>query len=62
MSGLPANFDFRNEVVPSVGRLYIHDNSPRANMFLARWASFLEMSQSARASTVREVSGTALTL
>ena len=47
--------------MPSVGRLYIQDSSPSANMFFARSASFLEMSKSASDRTVVEVSGTACT-
>lgn len=62
ISGLPANLDFRKPRVPSVGRLYIHERSPSANMFFARWASFLEMSNSSSALTVIEVRGTWLTL
>ncbi len=41
MSGFLANFSRRNASVPSVGRWYIHDSSPSANMFLHRSASFL---------------------
>lgn len=62
ISGFFANFVCRNFRVPSVGRLYIHDSSPRANMFLARSASFLEMSKDSSALTVSEVNGTGLTL
>ncbi len=40
-SGRLANFSRRNRSVPSVGRWYIHDSRPRANMFFARSASFL---------------------
>jgi hypothetical protein len=42
MSGLRANFSRRNRSVASVGRLYIHDNNPSANMFFDRSASFLD--------------------
>ena len=45
--------------MPSVGRWYIHEISPSANMFFARSASFLEMSKPSSARTVVEVSGTA---
>ncbi len=48
-------------MVPSVGRLYSHDMSPRANMFFDRSASRFETSNSFRASTVSEVSGTRCT-
>lgn len=58
MSGFFANFDRRNFSVPSVGRWYIHDSRPRANMFLLRSASFRVRPNSLSASTVRVVSGT----
>lgn len=58
MSGFFANFDFRNFSVPSVGRWYIHDKRPSANMFLLRSASLRVRSKSLRASTVRVVNGT----
>lgn len=61
ISGLEPNFFSRKASVPSVGRWYSHDSSPSANMFFARSASFLEMSKSARAVTVIEVSGSACT-
>ena len=48
-------------MVASVGRWYSQDMSPRANMFLARSASFLEMSNAFSASRVMEVSGTGWT-
>ncbi len=59
--GVLANLRSRNSSVDSVGRLYIHDSSPSANMFFARSASFFDMSMSLSASTVIEVSGTAET-
>ncbi len=62
MSGFLANFDFRNFSVPSVGRWYIHESSPSANMFFERPASLRERSNSLSASTVRVVSGTGWTL
>ncbi len=37
--GFLANFVRRNASVCSVGRLYIHDSRPSANMFLDRPAS-----------------------
>ena len=61
ISGLRANFCSRKRTVPSVGRWYIQDSSPSANMFFARSASFFEMSKSASDRTVVEVSGTACT-
>ena len=39
ISGFFANFVRRNFSVPSVGRWYIHDSRPSANMFLLRSAS-----------------------
>ena len=42
----------------SLGREYIHDSRPRANMFLARSASFFEMSKPSSARTVIDVSAT----
>lgn len=58
MSGFLANFEVRNFSVPSVGRWYIHDKRPSANMFLLRSASLRVRSKSLRASTVRVVRGT----
>ncbi len=52
MSGLRANFSRRNRSVPSVGRLYIHDSRPSANMFLLRSASFFDRPVSASAPCV----------
>src|SRR3546814_5029878 len=51
MSGTLANFFDRNAVVFSVGRPYIHDSRPRANMFFARAASLRESPNSLTAST-----------
>jgi hypothetical protein len=53
MSGFFANFSRRNRSVPSVGRWYIHDSRPSANMFLQRSASFLPRPVSASAPWVR---------
>lgn len=47
--------------MPSVGRWYIHDSSPSANMFLLRSASLRVSGKSLSASTVRVVSGTGCT-
>jgi hypothetical protein len=58
ISGFLANFDFRNFSVPSVGRWYIHDSRPSANMFLLRSASLRVRPKSFNASTVRVVRGT----
>jgi hypothetical protein len=49
----------RKRIVPSVGRWYIHDSRPSVNMFFERSASFLPRPESASASSVIEVSGTA---
>lgn len=62
MSGFFANFVRRNFSVPSVGRWYIQDSSPSANMFLLRPASLRDRSYSFSASTVSVVSGTGCTL
>ena len=48
--------------MPSVGRWYIHDSRPSANMFLLRSASLRERPNSLSASTVSVVSGTGWTL
>ncbi len=47
--GFAANFSRRNASVPSVGRWYIHESRPSANMFLQRSASFLPSPVSASA-------------
>src|SRR5437867_809796 len=57
MASLPLNFCSIHRMVTSVGRPYIHDTSPRANMFLARSASFLVMPIPSVARTVIEVIG-----
>lgn len=59
--GFFANFDLRNRSVPSVGRWYIHDSRPSANMFFERPASLRDSSNSLSASTVSVVSGTGWT-
>ncbi len=61
MSGFLLNFCSRNATVCSVGRWYSQESSPRANMFFARSASFLEISKPASAPTVRDVSLSACT-
>ena len=48
--------------MPSVGRWYIHDSRPSANMFFARPASLRDSPKSFSASTVSVVSGTGWTL
>ena len=58
MGGFAANFFWIHLTVTSVGREYIHDTSPSANMFLARSASFFEMSRPSVARRVIEVMGT----
>ena len=52
MSGTLANRFSRKAIVVSVGRPYIHDSRPRANMFFARAASLRERPNSLTASTV----------
>lgn len=59
--GFLANLERRNRSVPSVGRLYIHDSSPSANMFFERSASLRESPKSLSASIVSVVSGTGWT-
>ncbi|CAM5692269.1 hypothetical protein SANTM175S_10867 [Streptomyces antimycoticus] len=59
--GFFANFCRRNFSVPSVGRWYIHDSSPSANMFLLRSASLRDRPNSFSASMVSVVSGTGWT-
>ena len=62
MSGRAPNFFVRNDSVPVVGRVYIHDSRPRANMFFARSLSLrLRPSKEARASTVMLVRATGCT-
>ena len=62
MSGLEPNFFSRNRSVPVVGRWYIHDSRPSANMFLARSLSLRDkVSNAASASTVIEVRATGWT-
>ena len=62
ISGLDPNFCSSQVIVGSVGRPYIQDTSPRANMFLARSASFFEIPRSSTARTVIEVIGTFTTV
>ena len=52
MSGLFANFFSTNAIVPSVGREYIQESRPRANMFFDRPASLRESSPPSSASSV----------
>ena len=61
MSGRLANLRRRNASVPSTGRPYSHDSSPRANMFLAREASLRVSPNSLTAVTVIPVRSTAWT-
>ena len=62
MSGRAPNFLVRKSSVPVVGRVYIHDSRPRANMFFARSFSLrVRPGKSARASTVMLVRATACT-
>ena len=58
ISGLRRNLRSRKRIVPSVGRWYIQDSSPRVNMFFARSASFFPRPESLSASRVMLVSGT----
>ena len=62
ISGLLANLALRKLSVPSAGRSYSQESMPSANMFLARSASFLVISNASRALTVIEVIGTACTV
>jgi hypothetical protein len=62
ISGMVANLDRRYFSVPSWGRSYSQDSSPRANMFLARSASLRVTSNSSSALTVIEVIGMACRL
>ena len=48
-------------MVPSVGRPYIHETSPSANMFFARDASLRDRPNSFTASTVMPVRSTGWT-
>lgn len=58
MFGFFANFVRRNCSVLSVGRWYIHESRPSANMFFERSASLRESPNSFSASIVSVVSGT----
>ena len=58
MSGTLAKRLARKAFVVSVGRPYIHDSRPRANMFFAREASLRERPNSLTASTVMPVRST----
>ena len=58
MSGTFAKRLARKALVVSVGRPYIHDSRPRANMFLAREASLRERPNSLTASIVMPVRST----
>ena len=58
MSGALAKRFSRNEVVVSVGRPYIHDSRPSANMFFARAASLRDRPNSLTAATVMPVRST----
>ena len=60
MSGALAKRFSRNEIVVSVGRPYIQESRPSANMFLARAASLRERPNSLTASTVIPVRSTTL--
>ena len=62
MSGLFANFVRTKSSVPSVGREYIHDSRPSANMFFERPASLRDSSEPSSASSVSWVRSTACTL
>jgi hypothetical protein len=56
--GRAANLRDRNSSVDSYGREYNHESRPRANMFLARSASFFDISRSSSALTVMLVKPT----
>ncbi len=55
MSGTLAKRRSRNVIVDSVGRPYIQESRPSANMFLARAASLRDRPNSLTASTVMPV-------
>ncbi len=61
MSGTLAKRRCRKPTVPSVGRPYIQDSRPRANMFLAREASLRVRPNSLTDSTVIWVRSTGCT-
>ena len=61
MSATFANRFERNAMVESVGRPYIHDSRPSANMFFARAASLRDRPNSLTASTVMPVRSTGCT-
>ena len=50
-----------NFSLASIGRPYIHDSRPSANMFLARWPSFFEAPIASTAPSVSVVIATACT-
>ena len=58
ISGFLANFCSIHRMVTSVGRPYIHDTRPSANMFFERSASFFVTSNPSVARTVIDVMGT----
>ena len=60
MSGALAKRFSRKAIVVSVGRPYIQDSRPSANMFFARAASLRERPNSLTASTVMPVRSTML--
>ncbi len=60
-SGAEANFVSSQSIVASVGREYIHDMRPSANMFFARCLSLLPSGLSSSAPTVIVVMGTSKT-
>jgi hypothetical protein len=61
IAGALANRRSRKEIVESVGRPYIQDSIPSANMFFARPASLRDSPNSRTASTVMSVSSKACT-
>ncbi|GAA1517292.1 hypothetical protein GCM10009788_21830 [Nocardioides humi] len=61
IAGTLANLRSKNATVGSVGRPYIHDNNPNANMFFARAASLRESPNSATAAMVMPVRSTGCT-
>src|SRR6266567_865256 len=58
IGGFFLNLPSIHRSVTSVGRPYIHEISPRANMFFARSASFFVTSMPSAARSVMEVMGT----
>ncbi|CFR67362.1 Uncharacterised protein [Mycobacterium tuberculosis] len=61
ISGLRANFSLMKASLCSSSRPYIHDSRPSANIFLARWPSFLDAPIASTAPRVSVVMATVCT-